>query len=617
MPADLAKKQDRIAAVFQGSGWIWVMLLLAAAFGLRVAALLSLEGSVYFDARLFEEQLYHQWARALAEGTLSSGQIYGFAPLPAYVMALVYRIFSPDIVLIRYANILFSVLTCLLIFSIGKRVGGRGAGLLACAAAVLYKPFIFYSIVPLKTSLALLLFAALALSVVLLAEGASLRSTGHAAAAGALLGLLDSVQPIALVLIPILAGAVGWTLYRNRGAKAAAAGLLLFAAGLGAAHAPFVIRNYRVGGETRLLPSQVGVDLYRIFNTRYPEGVPFASRSPAEREVQFTIEASRRLKKTLTPVEASRYWRRQAVEEILENPAHTAREVAVRTLEAFHWYEKGDHYDIGFTSRFASFFRLPLIPFWGVLPFFIAGVVLGWKRHRAVRILALLVFGYGAGLALFQTNARIRLPAMAGMLPLAAVGVLSLVDAARGRNWRLFGIGCGAAAAALIVSFVPVGEMGDLSAFYNTHAVLLDRSGKPEEAIGYWEASSRMNGRYSAYADLALAGKALSIGDTQRAWEYLERIGKSSDAAAYQHEMAGDIYLRARNYPKAVEEYRKALSINEGLRQVRYKIFRILQGLDPVRAHVEMEKLRYVESYYTLYGPPIHPQRREPNPEEQ
>ncbi|MGD8366002.1 MAG: glycosyltransferase family 39 protein [Desulfobacterales bacterium] len=604
---------SRIAALFRGNLWIWVILLLAVSAGLRLAALLSLKESVYFDARLFEEQLYHHWAKSLAEGTFSSGQIYQFAPLPAYFMALVYRLFSPDIVLIRYANILFSVITCLLIFFIGKRVGGPGAGIVACAAAALYEPFIFYSIVPLKTSLAVALFAALALFVVWFAEGRSARSTVHAAAAGAMLGLLDSVQPNAAVLILILPVVFGWIAYRKKGAKAAAVGVLLFAVGLGAAHAPFLIRNYRVAGEGGLLPPRGGFYLYTIYNTRYPDGIPFVASSPAEQGVQFTIEASRRLKRTLTPAEAGRYWFGQALKEIGENPGYQTKELGKRLLEAFHWCERGDHYDISFTSRFAPFFKLPLVPFWAVLPFFIAGVVLGWHRHPGVRILALLVFGYGAGLVLFSTNARIRLPAVAGITPLAAVGLLLLIDSARGKNWRRFGIGCCAGAAAAIVSFAPVGNSGDLSEFYNVHAVLLDRMGKTEEAIGYWEASSQMKGRFSAYADLALAGKALSVGDAQRAWQYLDRVGNSSDAAADKHEMAGDIYLRARNYFKAVEEYRKALAINEGLRQVRYKLFRILQGFDPVRAHVEMEKLRYIDSFYTAYGPPIQPKKKAPD----
>ena len=91
-------------------------LLLAAilllALILRIVALLSLKESIYFDYLLWDERLYHNWAMKIANGTFQSSSVYEMAPLPAYFMAFIYRLFSPDVIYVRIVNIILGVLTC-------------------------------------------------------------------------------------------------------------------------------------------------------------------------------------------------------------------------------------------------------------------------------------------------------------------------------------------------------------------------------------------------------------------------------------------------------------------------------------------------------------------------
>ena len=139
--------------------YLLLSAILLLALILRIVALLSLKESIYFDYLLWDERLYHNWAMKIAKGTFHSSSVYEMAPLPAYLMAFIYRIFSPDILYIRILHIIFGVLTCFLIYLIGKEMADRTVGLIACLIACLYKPFIFYSIVPLKTALSVFLFA--------------------------------------------------------------------------------------------------------------------------------------------------------------------------------------------------------------------------------------------------------------------------------------------------------------------------------------------------------------------------------------------------------------------------------------------------------------------------
>jgi len=61
----------------------------------QISGLSSLKGTIYFDYLMYDERLYHEWAKALAEGTFKSSSVYEMAPLPAYFMALIYRLYRP------------------------------------------------------------------------------------------------------------------------------------------------------------------------------------------------------------------------------------------------------------------------------------------------------------------------------------------------------------------------------------------------------------------------------------------------------------------------------------------------------------------------------------------
>ena len=94
-------------------------VLLVAAF-VRVSALLSMKNTIYFDYLLWDEQIFHSMAEKIANGSYHSKSVYEFSPLPIYLMAFLYKIFSPDILIIRILHMILGVLTCLNIYLIGK-----------------------------------------------------------------------------------------------------------------------------------------------------------------------------------------------------------------------------------------------------------------------------------------------------------------------------------------------------------------------------------------------------------------------------------------------------------------------------------------------------------------
>jgi 4-amino-4-deoxy-L-arabinose transferase-like glycosyltransferase len=580
--------------------YIILLTILSLALLLRILALLSLKGSLYFDFLMYDERVYHNWAAKLADGTFASSSVYEMAPLPAYFMALIYKLFSPDVIYIRIANIILGVLTCWLVYLIVKELSNRTIGLIACLVAALYKPFIFYSIVPLNTALSVFLFA---LTCYLLAAVISKSSMIRIFLLGIAICLAYNVRPNCLVLIPVIFALLAWNAYKDRyPLKRIAMILILYTAGVAVVQSPFMIRNYMVAGEASATPSQSGLNLFICNNLQYGYPVPFASTVPSEMGIQFTIEASRRVGKKLSSGEASRYWTGEVIRTALEQPGVFTWKQVKKLLGVFNWSDKGDHYDIGFVSDFARFFKFPFPGFWLILPFGMTGMILNMLKGRKEFALSAMFITYALTLIAFFSNSRVWLPLLVVLIPFAVLGADNLRSHIKDREPRSVVIYLAVLAGFFIIEFLPVRDTKDMTNHLNAYAIILNSKGMEDEAIEYWEKSSNLEKHYSDFANLSLGNKYYSKGEREKAFYYLNKISDESYAAPYKYEMIGDIMVREGQTDKAVTAYEKALDINSGLRTSRAKLVKVLWSTDRQKALEENDRLEYINSFYTLYG---------------
>lgn len=209
--------------------------LLITALLIRLFALLSLRDTIYFDQLLYDEQLYHDWALAFLDQGAAAIHRYDQAPLPALMLAGLYGLLGSEPLFFRVLNIFFGTVTCYLIYRIGRRLGGQDVGLMACAIAAIYAPFILYSIVPLKTGLSVCLFGLVIMLTVEIPYRAksSPRRTTKLLALGVALGLAAGTRPnvLILALLPPLFLFVGHGV-RIRGVRHVLLGSLSFIFGL-------------------------------------------------------------------------------------------------------------------------------------------------------------------------------------------------------------------------------------------------------------------------------------------------------------------------------------------------------------------------------------------------
>jgi 4-amino-4-deoxy-L-arabinose transferase-like glycosyltransferase len=594
---------ERLGYLSERYSLVLVSGIFTLALLLRAFALFSLKNSIYFDFLLWDERVYHAWATKIADGTYQSTSIYEFSPLPAYLMALIYKIVSPDILYIRFLNIILGVFACYLAYLIGKEMANRTIGLFACLIAALYKPFIFYSIVPLKTSLSVFLFA---LTIYLFVAILNKYSMIKLLILGIAAGLMLNVRPNFVVITPLILLITLLSLFRKEAYKKSFfAALIVFIVGLSISIFPFMVRNYRVSGNFALTTSQTGFNLFIGNNLQNPDPyyrpVPFASSSPFKQGVQFTIEASRRTHKKLSPQEASSYWSREVFKMALEQPGAFIWKLLQKTLVFFNQFEAGDHYHMGFISDFVGFFKFPFPSLWLILPFGMAGMAVSCVRTGKFLALFSTFLLYASTLIIFFTTTRYRLPLLVILIPFAVIGISYLNFFIKTGQFKNIAVYSSIAIAFFIVEFIPVRGTGDMTAYYNTHAIILDSKGLKEEAIKYWENSSQMNRPFSAFANLALAGKYFKKGEITKTIYYLDKIPENSFSAAIKYEMIGDMLVHQGQIERAIAAYQRSLEINSGQRRPRLKLIRIYDNIDRERAFQEKEKFQYISSFYTIF----------------
>jgi tetratricopeptide (TPR) repeat protein len=245
-------------------------------------------------------------------------------------------------------------------------------------------------------------------------------------------------------------------------------------------------------------------------------------------------------------------------------------------------------------SRFMTVLKIPWPTFTLLLPLGLAGFFILGRKNRLSADLGLMALLYASTLMVFATNTRYRLPLATILIPAAAAGLVALKE--KGRSGAI-----GYAAVFLATSaltFWPLKGAGDLTAYFNAHALANLDNGRPAEAARYWHESSAAGGTYSSFADLSLAGLSLDNGDAAAALARLDRVPDDSFAAAIKYRIIGDIMRRMDAPAEAIRAYTRSLEINSGQLEVRKELVLLYQAVDPEKARAEYRKLQDVLSYY-------------------
>jgi tetratricopeptide (TPR) repeat protein len=607
---------------------IFILFLLLGT-GLRFITLEELSETIYYTSLLPDEQYYHDWALSLLKGEKAT-QLFEYAPLPAYVMAMVYKVFSVDINLIRVLNIVLNMSGCLLIYLITRRLCGGWWALLSFGMAIFSRELIFYSVVPLKTSLAFFLFAFVVYLVLCICHKSSRKLL---LILGIVLGLAMNVRPNILILLPVIFCVIFFlvphsrktvTLFStpsrgyqteslltsrligggDRGSRMREKLMysIFFLFGFLLTALPPATHNYLMTKQFSLIPVQSGFLFYCANTINNPtsryQPVSFASSHPKEQGIHFIIEASLREGRTLNAMEASRYWQRQVVEEAMGAPVQYLKKVWLKGLMLFNFAENGDHYDIGFMEKFVPILSYFQLQYWMFMVLGYAGIVVGCFRSKEIGILACLLGAYLVTLFLYSTGNRFTLPLLALLIPAGIWYSQFLITLLMEKKWRGLGLSSLVFVIFSFVGFLDLPYSKDLSNHYNSLAYFYNQKGDAERAVEYWQKSADSHQTYSDVALLFLTGHNYHLNGIAGALETLNRIPDTSFMAAAKYATLGDLHKHHGQFTQALGAYEKSLGINGAQRRVREEIINLMSKVKPERAEKERKQLQWVNSFY-------------------
>lgn len=394
------------------------------ALALRWASLALFLRTPYALYPVLDARRFYEWALEILAGERATGPFL-YEPLYAYLQAAIYAVAGIDfhhvLVFQAFAGAVGAVLAyAILLDHLPQRWSLAGA--LAYAA---YPATLLADTLPIKEPLASLL---LLCGILLLQRHLASGRTPPLFLAGLFFGLVLLVRENLLALAPFLALFLLLTADGTRQASRRA-GVLLAAAAL--AVLPVTARNCLVGGDCVLIAASGGSNLHMAFNERsrgdsFVQPV-FARSGPARLTEDSIAEAGRIAGHPVEASAASRFWSRQALRYIVENPARSAALLLQRL-----WVSLGND-EISGNYPYDYFFKVnPLIGFnplgFGLI--FALGAV-GWWCARADRVALLfpaVFLGTWLSFLPFWTLDRFRLPAV---LPLIAGAMFAIREIAR------------------------------------------------------------------------------------------------------------------------------------------------------------------------------------------
>ena len=369
-------------------------------------------------------------ARALATGKGFSSPLHGetgptawLMPVYPLVLAGIFKLLgvysTASAVTILVLGCIFSALTCLPIYGIGRRTLGEGVALGAAWAWALH----YWSIhVATQWIWDSSLYALLVALVFLWAlEIERVESLWGWLGFALLCGFTVMVNTTLLAALPLLGLWICWRRARRpRWLLPVGVAAVVFLVSM----APWFVRNYRAFGQVVFPRSNFGLELY-LGNMPNPENDIFASRlHPSDNAEE--LEQYQRLGELNYMAEK----RRQATEAIRADPGEFVRRCVLRVVNWWFgpWESIWKNWQQG---RWGIGRRALVTQLVGVLG--LLGLYLAWRERReAAVVYAIVLFCFPLVYYFTQANARYRLAVDPLLILLAVYAVARLVPPSKG-----------------------------------------------------------------------------------------------------------------------------------------------------------------------------------------
>ena len=594
MPHDV-RQANAGAAPAARIDFLWLALVVATAAAVRLAYLLELRASPFFDHLILNAADYDAWAR----NGYPASEPYYQAPLYVQFLRGVYALASEAgrFGAARAAQALCGVATTGLVFLTARRWLGRTAALVAGFLCALARPLVFFDgeILP-ATLEALLLTASVAAAGSATGRDTRPRTRIVASAiAGLALGAAATLHGNVLVLVPLFAALAFFATRGRVSWRRALVAPLVIAAAAALPVSLVTAHNVRARQGFVLLTANAGPNLLLGHNPKADGLSPFL---PDE----ITRFRRARVLAGATQVELSRAAEQESWAYLRAHPGRCMGLWWKKLVLFYNQHEIPNDRSIRDQYRAAAILRWPPVALVGVgllLPLALAGLFARrmWRQgHTALAVtLAALPFTYMP----FIVCARFRAPLVPLLCIAAGAAVARALQRPARREWIRMG---GAALAGVILAWPNwFGVRGtEFPEFARNEARMLTdvaqasmRTGDMERARPYVDRAREVLIQaaaahpQSAYAQSSLAGFYTTTGDTTNARRVYETAIALDPAYAEAHVGLAWIAIQGRDPAGAERHVRQAIASDPGNPDYAVRLGDVLFGSNQFAAAIE------------------------------
>lgn len=539
--------------------WLLGVLLVAAA--LRLAHWGAVRDEPFFARLAMDSQEYDRWARELAAGEWLGVEPFFQAPLYPYLLGIVY-LAGGGLDAVYLLQIAIALAGLWALARAGGELAGERLGLVAAGLGAVYLPFLFYDVQLLKTSLAV---SSASLLLWLLVRARRLGTPSSFLAAGIVAGLLALLRENLLLVVPFLLPLVWRRGEESRRTLLRAAALV---GGLALPLVPVALRNAALGGGFLPTTSQGGVNFW-IGNNPEADGT-YRPVTPGRQIPRLERAEPRRIAelesgRSLTDAEVSRHWLDKALSWATAEPARFAALQWHKLRLYWSGYEWPDAVDYYWTKRRSRALALPGLEFLAVALLAAAGALLLVREKLLARFAPVLLFelGWMVSTVAFFLFSRYRLPAVPGLLLLAALPVVRACELASGGRGRLAALlaGVGIALAWALPHVAGYAPREDLVEF-NLGRLAEEAGDARGAAEHYQRAWDAAPGSLLPALDLGTLAARRGAYDEARAW--FERAVAAAPGSPDAWSNLGGARLALGDLEGAAEALDRALALDAG-----------------------------------------------------
>jgi tetratricopeptide (TPR) repeat protein len=545
-----------------------LLLIVLIALAVRVAYLVDIRDSPYFDHPVLDSFWYDAKARDVLAGDALASSGSFRVPLYTYFIAACYAVFGYGFTAPLVIQAILGALTCGLCFVIARRLFGTLAGVVAGLGLAFYRMAVYSDGELLPTTL-FIFFTMLAVHFML--RGIHDRPRTNGLLAGLWLGAAFLTRPDILPFAVLAVVAVLLVLGLTKGLRL----VVPMCAVLVAVMLLLGYRNQLAFGEFHVFSPQGAVNFY-IGNARFADGkTPVAPKTeypyhamadPSEDSITLACKqaAKEATGRDLSDRDLSRYYIGKTIDEIRADFPRWLGLILKKGYYFLNSYERSDMKLIPrFIDRYSSVLKLPMIPYGVIAPLGIVGLGLSiLRKRRHAWLIGAGVLAYAANSILFFVIWRYRLPAVPFLAMLAGYCVAEVWASLRARAYKTVIYIAGAAVALGLVSashFWRITEEDWASQYIANEGALFIKAGRFEEGVElYKEAIAAEPSNPSSYFYL---GKAYATrGLIEESKEMMARaVALSSGYRPFAHMTLGVALANAGDFAAAAGEFERAL----------------------------------------------------------